>query len=51
MRLAVFPGDGIGPDFTDATVSILRFVRKKFYLPIEPLFAPIGLCAPCLFVG
>ena len=35
MRLLVLPGDGIGPEITDATLSVLRAVDASLGLGLD----------------
>lgn len=44
MRLAVLPGDGIGPEITAATLPVLNSASARFglYLQTEEHFAGIG---------
>ncbi|MDB5317925.1 MAG: isocitrate/isopropylmalate dehydrogenase family protein [Rhodospirillales bacterium] len=35
MRILVLPGDGIGPEITDATLVALEAVRDRFSLPLD----------------
>ncbi len=34
-KIALIPGDGIGPELTDATVKVLEAVQRKFDLPLQ----------------
>jgi isocitrate/isopropylmalate dehydrogenase len=43
MRLLVLPGDGIGPEITDATLRALTALDKRFSLNITTERAPIGM--------
>jgi isocitrate dehydrogenase (NAD+) len=45
MRLAVLPGDGIGPEITDATVRVLHCVSDLHGLSIDIMRLPVGLRA------
>jgi isocitrate/isopropylmalate dehydrogenase len=45
MRLAVLPGDGIGPEIADAAVQVLRCVSDMYGLSIDIVVLPIGLKA------
>ena len=45
MRLAVLPGDGIGPEITDATLRVLQAAECKFGLGIERQSFDIGFAA------
>lgn len=42
MKIAILPGDGIGPEVTAAAVQILERLRKDFGLKIEMESAPVG---------
>jgi 3-isopropylmalate dehydrogenase len=42
MRLAVLPGDGIGPEVTDAALRVLDVVADQFGLAIDSERYPIG---------
>jgi len=42
FRLAVLPGDGIGPEVTDAALRILGAVSTRFGLTIDSMTYPIG---------
>jgi 3-isopropylmalate dehydrogenase len=35
MKLLVLPGDGIGPEITEATLAVLDQASKKFKLGLE----------------
>jgi 3-isopropylmalate dehydrogenase len=41
-KIAVLPGDGIGPEVTAAAVQVLERLRKDFGLKIEMETAPVG---------
>lgn len=43
MKILVLPGDGIGPEITDATLAVLDRVNAKFKLGLEWQTAEIGL--------
>jgi 3-isopropylmalate dehydrogenase len=45
FKLAILPGDGIGPEVTTEAVACLRTVAKKFDLSLETEEAIIGGCA------
>lgn len=45
MRVALLPGDGIGPEVTAAAAEVLAAVALRFDLPLELVAAPIGLDA------
>jgi len=44
-KIAVLPGDGIGPEVMDEAIRILETVKKTFSLPIEYAVADVGGCA------
>ena len=35
MRIIVMPGDGIGPEITEATVKLLKLASEKFQLGLQ----------------
>ncbi|KAA0252937.1 MAG: 3-isopropylmalate dehydrogenase [Acidobacteria bacterium] len=41
-RIAVLPGDGIGPEVIDAAVGVLREAASREGVPLEVEWAPIG---------
>jgi 3-isopropylmalate dehydrogenase len=43
MRLLVLPGDGIGPEITEATLAVLERASTKFNLGLEWRIEDIGL--------
>jgi len=43
MRILVLPGDGIGPEITDATLAVLDRANEKFRLGLEFQVQEIGL--------
>jgi len=43
MKLLVLPGDGIGPEITDATLAVLKRASDKFKLGLEWQIEDIGL--------
>ncbi|MBO0691011.1 MAG: isocitrate/isopropylmalate dehydrogenase family protein [Candidatus Dormibacteraeota bacterium] len=45
MRLLVLPGDGIGPEITDATLAVLRAVDTALGLSLELECREVGLAA------
>jgi isocitrate/isopropylmalate dehydrogenase len=45
MKIAVLPGDGIGPEITDATVRVLDQVKRTLSLDLEFDAHEIGLAA------
>lgn len=42
MKIAVLPGDGIGPEITKETIKVLEKVAAKFSLNIELTYGRIG---------
>ncbi|HZP78016.1 MAG TPA: isocitrate/isopropylmalate family dehydrogenase [Pseudolabrys sp.] len=42
MHLLVLPGDGIGPEITVATLSVLRAASKRFGLELDIVEEPVG---------
>lgn len=45
MRLLVLPGDGIGPEITDATLRVLEVVDQRFHLDLQVERVDIGFAA------
>jgi len=45
MRLAVLPGDGIGPEITEATLRVLEAADRKFALGLRQERHAVGLAA------
>ena len=45
MKLLVLPGDGIGPEIADATLTVLRCLDRRLRLGLEFEFAEIGFRA------
>ena len=43
MKLAVLPGDGIGPETTEATMQVLQAADRKFGLNIQTEIHQVGL--------
>ena len=43
MKLLVLPGDGIGPEITEATVFVLKAADRRFGLGLGFEFREIGL--------
>lgn len=41
-KIAVLPGDGIGPEIVDAAISVLKAFEQKFNVTFELQYAPIG---------
>jgi 3-isopropylmalate dehydrogenase len=44
-KIAILPGDGIGPEVMQEAVKVLKAVEKKFQLGIEFTEADVGGCA------
>ncbi len=44
-KVAVLPGDGIGPEVTREAIKVLETVKKRFSLKIETVFSDVGGCA------
>jgi isocitrate/isopropylmalate dehydrogenase len=42
MRILVLPGDGIGPEITEATLAVLNAVDKKYSLGLQFDFEDMG---------
>jgi isocitrate/isopropylmalate dehydrogenase len=45
MKLLVLPGDGIGPEITDATIAVLKAAARRFGLGLAFEFREIGFVA------
>jgi 3-isopropylmalate dehydrogenase len=43
MKLQVLPGDGIGPEIVEATLTVLRAADARFGLGLDYTFEEIGL--------
>ena len=43
MKILVLPGDGIGPEITEATLAVLDRANAKFKLGLEWELQDIGL--------
>lgn len=43
MRFVVLPGDGIGPEISDATMTVLKLLDRKLNLDINFETHPVGL--------
>lgn len=43
MNIALFPGDGIGPEITKATVAVLEALARKYSLEFEFQWHEVGL--------
>jgi 3-isopropylmalate dehydrogenase len=41
-KIAVIPGDGIGPELTETTLYVLNSVKKKFNLDLKLIFLEAG---------
>jgi len=41
-KISVIPGDGIGPELTEATIKVLDSVQKKFKINLKLIDAPAG---------
>lgn len=41
-KIAVLPGDGIGPEVMDEAIKVLNVVQEKFGLSFEHTFADVG---------
>jgi 3-isopropylmalate dehydrogenase len=41
-KIAVLPGDGIGPEIMDQAIKVLRAFEQKFSVQFELKYAPIG---------
>ena len=41
-KISVIPGDGIGPELTEATIKVLDSVQKKFNIDLKLIDAPAG---------
>jgi 3-isopropylmalate dehydrogenase len=44
-RIVLLPGDGIGPEVTEAAVAVLRAAAARFEIALEFDTQPIGACA------
>lgn len=45
MKLAVLPGDDIGPEITEATLKVLRTADLRFSLGLEFDMHQVGMAA------
>ncbi|HYX62741.1 MAG TPA: isocitrate/isopropylmalate family dehydrogenase, partial [Burkholderiales bacterium] len=45
MKIAVLPGDGIGPEITAATLEVLKAADRRFALGMEWEGHAVGLAA------
>ena len=43
MKMIVFPGDGIGPEITDATLAVLAAANRRFDLGLDFEHHEIGV--------
>jgi len=41
-KVAVLPGDGIGPEIIEEAVRVIRAVEEKYGLKVELNYAPVG---------
>ena len=44
-RIAILPGDGIGPEVMQEALKVLDAIQKKFSFQLEYEFADVGGCA------
>ena len=44
-KISLIPGDGIGPELSEATLKVLEATEKKFGLKFNIIEAPAGDCA------
>ena len=45
IKIAILPGDGIGPEVMNEAVKVLRAVEKGYDLPLALTWADVGGCA------
>ncbi len=45
LKIAVLPGDGIGPEITTQALEVTKAICKKFNHTLEHAFASVGACA------
>ena len=45
LKIAVLPGDGIGPEITTQALEVTKAICKKFSHTLEYDFASVGACA------
>ncbi len=45
LKIAVLPGDGIGPEITEQALAVTKAICKKFNHTLEYSFASVGACA------
>ena len=45
LKLAILPGDGIGPEIIDQAMKVVKVVAAKFNHELEYEFALTGACA------
>ena len=41
-KISLIPGDGIGPELTEATLKVIEATEKKFGLKFKIIDAPAG---------
>ena len=44
MKILVLPGDGIGPEITQATLTVLNRANEKYQLGLEWQLEDIAMC-------
>src|SRR5438309_624264 len=47
MKIAVLPGDDIGPEITDATLAVLEAADRRFALDLGFDVVEVGMAAHC----
>lgn len=45
FKIAVLPGDGIGPEITEQALAVTKAICKKYNHTLEYSFASVGACA------
>ena len=45
LKIAVLPGDGIGPEITTQALAVTKAICKKFNHTLDYTFASVGACA------
>ena len=45
LKIAVLPGDGIGPEIMDVALDVLKASCQKFILVLDYVKALVGACA------
>ncbi len=45
IKIAVLPGDGIGPEITEQALAVTKAICEKFNHTLEYSFASVGACA------